>query len=89
MVGVTIALLADVTGFYYGTRSVLRDPNSPENAHISNRVTCPETNKQVLVRLTAGKLSNEGYRVVDRLEIADCLLWPAHKDCVRGCMKKL
>lgn len=85
MVGVIIVMLVAVTGFYYGTRSVLQGVGSSTYACGSKLMTCPETAKQALVGFAPGKINSDGYRVVDRLQIGECSLWPVHQECGQTC----
>ena len=89
MVGVTIVMLVAVTGFYYGARSALHGAGSSTGACGSKFMTCPETAKQALVGLAPGTISSGGCRVMDRLRIGECSLWPVHQECGQSCTKQM
>ena len=50
------------------------------------RLSCPETDKQASVALSAGLAATTSAFIPPQLHVKGCTLWPEHRECGRSCL---
>ena len=88
MLGPAVVMLVVVAGIFYAVRAFFGGSDSALQSRGSRMVTCPETKKAALVAIAPGTMSNNGYRILDRLRIEQCSSWPVSQDCNQECLKQ-
>jgi hypothetical protein len=89
MFGEIVIISLVLAGLSVGIRSVIRGSSLSPGTRGSRLVSCTVTKGTGLVEVATGKMSREGFHVLDRLRIGKCSNWPLHQDCGQGCLKQI